>query len=289
MTTIPVAAPSLRPGVAPTHILDTKAAQEAFPELMCQYAQRAEWQEVKVMAAQQLGSWRAGVAPLDTVQLRGLLESAVQRLQGVHGFVNECGMGRLSMSVLAVLAVDAQHSLHGAPSVHAPLLTVLLDMPWSLVVWSGWPLFALLAQLHLRSHGSDDLPTAGPAAEYLRALELGLREERPAALARAGADFLRGERSRVPGSAGPVAGPGAAAEAGTHAMPVLCALASQLLGPDAHAGAAAEEALQQLQGLYRQSVQSMEDLHASVVSVWPLYGVLHAATLQLGAAALPEF
>ena len=45
-----------------------------------------------------------------------------------------------------------------------------------------------------------------------------------------------------------------------------------------------EEALRHVQGFFRQSVQSIEDLHASVMSAWPLYGILHAATLALNGA-----
>lgn len=67
-----------------------------------------------------------------------------------------------------------------------------------------------------------------------------------------------------------------------HAMPVLCAMAAQLLGlpTGLEAGAPfSQEALgvmDQLQDLFRQSVQSPEDLHASVVSAWPFYSVMHA-------------
>lgn len=50
------------------------------------------------------------------------------------------------MSLLAVLTSDVGASLKSAPSLHAPLLRVLLDVPWLMIVQSGWPLFGLLAR-----------------------------------------------------------------------------------------------------------------------------------------------
>lgn len=238
-----------------------------FAELMCGTAPRGEWAQVKAEAARQLGAWSAGASLRQGPELLDLLSSAVEKLQAVHGLVNECGLGRLCMSLLAVLTGDVDGSLHSAPALHAPLLSVLLDVPWALAFSSGWPIFALLAQLQLQSHGSDDLPASasGHQAEYYAALHAGLVVEDPAALARAGAAFL--ERR--------------GGEAEQHAMPVLCALASQLLGDDIRPGAEAAEALKHVQNFFRQSVQSVDDLHASIVSAWPLYGVLHAAAARL--------
>mmetsp|Transcript_64714 Transcript_64714/g.124829 ORF Transcript_64714/g.124829 Transcript_64714/m.124829 type:complete len:513 (-) Transcript_64714:46-1584(-) len=260
--------------------------KEKFPEFMlCD----VEWQDVKTMAQNQFGTWKAGVVREDATSMRALLDHAVERVQGVQnvpGVTNECGMGRLSMSVLAVLNVDSQHSLHGEPLVHAPLLTVLLDIPWSVTVWSGWPLFALLAQMHLHTHGADDMPVAGGRhAHYFRGLQEALVQQRPDLLSRRGAQFLEqtpGQQQQQQGAVPAHNGGAMVGEAGgMHAMPILCALASQLLGADVQRRKEAEQALQQVQAFYRQSVQSIEDLHASIVSAWPLYGILHTASLQL--------
>merc|ERR1712129_388490 len=169
--------------------------------------------------------------------------------------------------------------------VHSPLLTVLLDIPWIVTVWSGWPLFTLLAQLHLHTHGADDMPMAGGHhTEYFHGLQEALVQQRPDLLSQRGARFLerspwqQQQQGVLPAhSTGAMVGE----VGGTHAMPILCALASQLLGADVQRGKEAEQALKQVQAFYKQSVQSIEDLHASIVSAWPLYGVLNAASLQL--------
>lgn len=257
-------------------------------EFACQYTGRMEWQEVKRTTVQQLGVWSAGVTALEIPQLRAILDGAVLRLQAVHGFVNECTMGRLCMSVLAVLTGDLDRSLHAAPALHSPLLTILLDTPWSVVIESGWPIFGLLAQMNLHTHGEDDLPSVGREAEFFRGLWAGIQEQTPSALASLAAAFLTSQQQSSIGAAsgGSVASAADTDAGGDHAMPILCALSSRLLAAELQGGgAAAEEALGQVQDLYRQSVQSIEDLHASVVSAWPLYSVLHMSALHLNGGA----
>merc|ERR1712190_27038 len=139
------------------------------------------------------------------------------------------------------------HSLHSAPSLHEPLLHILLDIPWSFAVRSGWPLFALLAQLHLRTHGRDDMPATGPDAQYFQSLNNGLMHHNHGALAVLGAAYLLDAE----GSRSTVVDPGK-----SHAMPILCALASHLLDEDLRTGEAMEETLKEVQNFFRQSVQS---------------------------------
>lgn len=264
-----------------------------IPELTCDKSGRTEWVEVKAMVAQIMGTWSAGVFAMDLPVLRGLLDIAVQRLQPVHSPARECGMGRLCMSILTILLGDAGRSLLGAPALHSPLLTAVLDLPWSRVMRSGWPFFAFLAQLHLHTHGQDDIPSVRPEVAYFVALKGGLERGDVSALAGLGADFLERGGGRPSTDAHKDA-------AGAHAMPALCALASQLLdldlagagggssaaasAPAAAASAAAaeyDEALAQVQGVFRQVVQSLDDLDATLASAWPLYSVLHMVSLQL--------
>jgi len=255
----------------------------AYPELSCH--QNGEWVEVKSATALQFGSWRAGVEVQDAGQLQVLVDSAVRRLSthASTGGASECGMGRLCMSLLAVLAGGTGGTLLGAHALHSPLLTVLLDVPWRLLVHSGWPIFGMLAQLHLRARERQTAPTVGPAAVYFHdltaslerrdakphaQLERGLATQEAARIAHLGAAFLRSDEGRI--------------YASDHVIPGLCALASQLLSPEVGTTSMPmEDALQQVQGFFRQAVQSIEDLQGTLDSAWPLYSVLHLAVLQV--------
>lgn len=244
-----------------------------YPELTCsEAANSADWLEVKRMTSLQFSHWRAGVKMLATAQLQVLVDSAVSRLSA-HSHVDECGMGRLCMSLLAIIASNTGGSLIGARAIHSPVLTILLDVPWRLVIQSGWPLFAMLAQLHLRARRPESVPTTGgPAEEYFHTLAKSLEQHQVDSLAGLGATFLRLEEGR--------------AHASAYVTPGLCALASQLLSPEVGtaAGMPAGDALQRVQGFFRQAVQSIEDLQGTLDSAWPFFGVLHLAALHLSLA-----
>jgi hypothetical protein len=256
-----------------------------YPELTCHSEGNEDWIEVKAATALQFGSWLAGIELKSAAQLQVLVDSAVSRLssQSMGLGASECGLGRLCMSLLAVLAGGTGGFLLGAHAIHSPLLTVLLDVPWRLVIHSGWPLFGILAQLHLGARQRHTPPTTGSAAEYFRDLVAtlerrdarlqadlgaGLERHEGARLAHLGAAFLRSEEGR--------------AHASTYVIPGLCALASQLLSPEVGTESMPiDNALQQVQGFFRQAVQSIEDLQGTLDSAWPLYSVLHLAALQL--------
>merc|ERR1740130_1170660 len=160
-------------------------------------------------------------------------------------------MGRLCMTLLAMMASEGQGSLNHVPSLHSPLLTILLDVPWPRLMRSGWPLFGLLAQLAFRSPASADEPFGdGLIARYYRSLHAGLAKPiSPAALAQLGASFVEQQEA-------------AEADASTdpgrlHVMPALCALASQLLGPDMLVPGRSDAALQHMQGFFKQAVNSI--------------------------------
>lgn len=254
-----------------------------YPELTCSSAGNEDWLEVKSATALQFGSWLAGIELKDAAQLQVLVDSAVKRLGSKGGSgAGECGMGRLCMSILAVLAGGTGGDLLGAHAIHAPLLTVLLDVPWRLVIRSGWPLFGMLSQLQLGARHRQSPPNTGLAGEFYRDLvatlerrDAGLQSDFGASLERheasrlayLGAMFLRSEEGR--------------AHAATYVIPGLCALASQLLAPEVGTESMPiDTALQQVQGFFRQAVQSIEDLQGTLDTAWPLYSVLHLASLQ---------
>jgi len=258
-------------------------AKMTYPELTCNGLASAGWLEVKSATFQQFGTWRAGTELRDIAQLQVLVDSAVKRLSAKSD-AGECGMGRLCMSLLAVLAGSTGGVLLGAHAIHSPLLTVLLDVPWRLLMSSGWPIFGMLAQLHLRARERQTAPSNGAAADYFRDLGaslerreamqsgdtgVGLERHEAARLAYLGAAFLRSDEGR--------------AHASAYVIPGLCALGSQLLSPEVGTpNMPVDNALQQVQGFFRQAVQSIEDLQGTLDSAWPLYSVLHLASLHVG-------
>lgn len=262
---------------APAQGVQEVGQSSASSELACDGLGSEVWTEVKSATASLFGSWRTGVEVRDNGQLQALVNSAVQRLSGQSA--GDCSTGRLCMSLLAVLVGGTGGQLLGAHAIHSPLLTALLDTPWRLLVRSGWPVFGMLAQLHLRVHQKQKAPTVGRAAEYFQDLwaslewrdssALGDEPRDVARVAYLGASFLRSDEGR--------------AHASTYVIPGLCALASQLLSPEVGtAGMPVDDALEQVQGFFRQAVQSIEDLQGTLDSAWPLYSVLHLAALQLG-------
>lgn len=237
-----------------------------YPELTCQGAGANEWLEVKKITAQEFGSWRAGSEILEKRGLQVVLDTAVEQV--ANSQPHECGMGRLSMSMLTLITSSSAGSILSAQSIHQPLLTVLIEVPWRKVLESGWPLFAMLAQLHLRAKQADTAPQGGAGERYFHALVAGLERREASRLATLGADFLRSEEGR--------------AHASTHILSGLCALASQLLSPEVGtSGMPTDAALKQVQNFFRQAVVSVEDVQGTIDTAWPLYGVLHLAGLTL--------
>lgn len=240
-----------------------------YPELTCDGVAAKQWLEVKRMAGQEFGSWRAGSELLDKRGLQVVLETAVEQLK--QSQPHECGMGRLCMSMLTIITSGTGGSILAAHSIHQPLLTVLIEVPWRQVLESGWPLFAMLAQMHLRARQANTAPVGGAAEKYFHALVGGLERREAGRLATLGAEFLRSEEGRSHASA--------------HILSGLCALASQLLSPEVGtSGMPTDAALKQVQNFFRQAVTSVEDVQGTLDTAWPLYGVLHLAalTLQLG-------
>jgi hypothetical protein len=246
-----------------------------YPDLACENTRHAEWLEIKRSIGSRFGPWQAGVAAINRTELHGELEAAIMRLQAVHHEIDECGMGRLCMTLFALAAGEAGGSLSATPSLHSPLLTILLDVPWTNIMLSGWPLFGILSQLNLQQKQKSDLPTTGGSAEYFTALRSAISDQRPEVLASLGADFVKQQDES-----------GTAVEPQTGVMPALCALASQLLGTGVFADLArAEESLRHMQSFYKQAVNGIDDLQSTIDSAWPLYGVLNAAAVELAAAS----
>jgi len=245
----------------------------AFPDLTCENTRHKVWMEIKQLTHQWFASWSSGVITKNRPQLKGLLEFFMQRLQHMHNEVEECGMGRLCVTLLAISSGEAGSSFKSAPALHSPLLTVLLDVPWLIIMRSGWPLFGLLAQIHLQHHREADMPTTGVTADYYHALHAGLAQQKSELLAEMGVEFVRHQEMKegmIP----------------TYVMPALCALASQLLSPQLLTDEVRfDEALRYMQGFFHQAVNNIDDMQTTIDSVWPLYGLLHAASLEFAPLA----
>jgi len=242
---------------------------KAYPDLTCFSTTVSEWQDFKVLTGKWFGSWSSGVVPKSKAQLQSLTELAVRKLAAVHDKVDECAMGRLFVSLLGL--ASGEGTLKSMPHLSSPLLTILLDIPWAIVMRSGWPLFALLAQLHLQQQGTDDLPTSGPDQVYFQALKGRLMSHNSQVaqkeLAILGAEFVRLQQDE------------STQNQRFLVFPALCALASQLFGQETDAGV--DQALHHMQSFFKQAVMNIDDLQSTLVTSWPLYGLLNAASTTL--------
>lgn len=258
---------------------------EDAPDLTCSSVPFKEWHDFKRLVAQHLGGPNSAVEPLSDDMLQSLLTVSTQGLQAMTDHVNACGMGRLCVTLLGVLAGEAEERcLLKAPSeVHSPLLTVLLDISWVEVVRSGWPLFGILAQMHLRRRKPDDLPGDAATAKYYEELQVLLVHGQFSTLAQTSAQYLNKREEEATDED--------SEQSGVHVMPALCALACQLLGPQATSEGAIEEYLVHMQSFFKQAILSIEDLQQTLDSAWPLFPVLALAAarfngLSAGSAAI---
>lgn len=69
----------------------------------------------------------------------------------------ECSLGRLSFQLLSLTYSEPELLLELFSSfekIASPVLSVLLDVPWLAVAQSGWPIYALLAEINLQKINS---------------------------------------------------------------------------------------------------------------------------------------
>lgn len=245
-----------------------------FPDLTCAETPFREWLEVKVMLKEYLGKWSSSIVRHDehyVASLAEMLQASADLLKPVNSEVNECGMGRLCMTLLALGSGAGDGHLESVPSIHSPLLTVLLEYPWDTVMQSGWPFFALLSQLHVHSRQNRpiafDMPTHGYVKAYFDALGRGLEQQNWDGVRLAGANFLIEEDEARKRSVTP----------DQNRMAELCAIVSQQLSRSPQGSM--QNSVLHLQTVFRQAVRHFDDLQVTLHSAWPLYGLLHAVAL----------
>jgi len=270
---------------------EERKENDGLPDLACARTPHKEWREFKAVLIQWLGAWSGGTVPQDQEQVRGVLEVVQQTLRPVYHEVNECGMGRLSMTLLALIVGEGKGSLLSVPSLHSPLLTILLDIPWGVLMRSGWPFFGLLSQLQLHTHRLDDAPADGHVGSYFNALVKTLPTQDVDTLVSLGAQFiyLDDEASKAREAAAVADGKDGAAAAleNGHVMPTLCAWASLLLNAEVlRDKSRAEGALQHMQAFFRQAVMSIDDSSLCMASLWcsacSILAAQHASEVSAG-------
>lgn len=210
-------------------------------------------------------------------------------------FSQDCMIGAVCLSLLARLEDFAGAPDAGMPKAAGlsdlsvaieqvdPRTMTVLESQWYDLLAAGWPIFLLLDRLRTlaaRQPGAaGHVPAQGTVEEkYLGAIQDSFRNNQLGSLPGLGASFLRGgsvfQNQNSDGS-----------DRGVDAMPALCALASQLLGPELQnpsgPGREAREALSHVRAFFRQGVKTRDDLAGTITSVWPFWSIMHTASLHL--------
>jgi hypothetical protein len=148
-------------------ILPLAAAQAAPTELAapedmaCASGPRAgQWLQVKQRFRKLFEGANGPFKQVGTDTLVAAVKTSLDELEVVRGLstdadaVNECGFGKLFIQLLSLVAVDDPASLaqyfQDHTAVASPVLTMLLDIPWVSMAQSGWPFFAILAQINFQ-------------------------------------------------------------------------------------------------------------------------------------------
>lgn len=247
-------------------------AQPALPDLGCTEGPHAAvWKDVKQDFR---GLFPEGGPPVKAVARSALvdaLDRAMKRLKDANALASdaqECGLGRVSLQLVTFASTEDPSGLaqlfSGVERLTSPVLTMLLDTNWIQVAQSGWPLFGLLAQISLTKQregllsGEQIDGLNDPAARAVfDAFSSALEKEDHGEVVQASAMFLSTEAPEaksVFGSLTAFAGRAAALPAQERA-----------------------EALQSMQGAFKQMIGDGVELDAALGTRWPLWGLTHAA------------
>jgi len=203
------------------------------------------------------------------------LDSGVADLRGHSALApelsHECGLGKLSIQLMTMSTIEDPSALAelfaGVEQLSAPVLTMLLDVPWLALAQSGWPIFGLLSQINVRKgqvpgllnddaiDGMQDPRTK----QFLLELMAGLD-------AKEGIDGVAVQRAA-----------GNFMDAGVAGSPLglLTAMAAQAsVAPDAQERV---ELLNLLQKGFKNIIGSGQVLDVALSTKWPLWGLIHMA------------
>merc|ERR1719162_538255 len=118
----------------------------------------ANWGRVKQRFRSLFEGATGPFKPVSMDALTSVVKESVEDVEAVRGLsgdadaLNECGVGKLFIQVLSLVAVEEPAAVaqyfQEHPAIASPMLTLLLDVPWLSLAQSGWPIFGVLAQLN---------------------------------------------------------------------------------------------------------------------------------------------
>jgi len=216
----------------------------------------------------------AGFIPLNKEQT---LEPAVTSImQDVESLPKEneaeCAIGQLMLQLLKIVTIDSDGELIGQikskDQISSPILTLLLDVPWS-TYQPEWPLFGLLAQAAVKRSKTH---TNNEAIDGLVQPEL---KQFASAMNRAigdtNLDNLRGLSSAFIDSG---------ADGAMQASPIGYMTAVFTQAATSPTKQEAKAVLSDAQILLKNMITSPSDLEASLGSQWPMWGMAYLASLK---------
>eukprot|EP00442_Polarella_glacialis_P012441 CAMPEP_0115096284 /NCGR_PEP_ID=MMETSP0227-20121206/29622_1 /TAXON_ID=89957 /ORGANISM="Polarella glacialis, Strain CCMP 1383" /LENGTH=276 /DNA_ID=CAMNT_0002489969 /DNA_START=88 /DNA_END=918 /DNA_ORIENTATION=- len=217
--------------------------------------------------------------PVPKEALTATMQSAVADLNGHSALAphlaDECGLGKLSIQLLSMSAIEDPAALlqlfSSVEQLSAPVLTLLLDVPWVALAQAGWPIFGLLSQINVRKAQlqgalNDDVTDGMQEASAQQ-----FQAELAAALnSQDGIDGMALQRAAAVYMGSPAKG---------SALALLTAMATQAaVAPDAQERVQLLEVLQQG---FKQSIGSGAELDVALATKWPLWGLIHMALEML--------
>jgi len=257
-------------------VRNAQAQEPAVIDLVCGSGKNAAvWQQVKAGFRSAFADGKA-LLGVPQEQLATTLTQARSTLDAAGALApanaEECGTGKLSLQMLTMTTLEDPIALSqlfsGVERLSSPVMTLILELPWLAIAQSGWPLFALLAQVNQRR-----VQAGATVPQEVDGLDgkyepLFLRELYEA-LAKGDSRQLE-ESSRIFASIDDTKG---------SALAALTAVAGQ-----AAADRPPQEKvllLEQLQNGFRQAIGSAPELDIALGTQWPLFGLIHFVLEQL--------
>jgi len=262
--------------LAPSSVSTQGLEAAVPPDMGCNEGKRSkEWLSVKKRFRALFDESKGPFKPVPTEEIVASVKAAMADVEAVGGLsretdaVAECGFGKLFIQLLSIVTVDepagvAQY-FQEHPSMASPVLTMLLDIPWIAMAQSGWPFFAILAQINyqktkllapmLNVDAVDGLANEASRA-YFDLMQEGQKNGDMVSMATASTMYLRGA---------PIESPYGTLTAMATQSAISMNVQDRL------------KSLESLQDAFRQTTTTPSELDIALTIRWPLWGFLHAA------------
>jgi len=205
--------------------------------------------------------------------LHTIMDIAVQDVKK-----DECGLGKLMVQLLAILASDSNglvvQEAFKNESLTSPILTLLLDFPWPEI--ASWPFMGIFAQIAARrvTFQPNDAEIDGFGNEQIIAFATGLSQaivdKDWKALMDLSQVFI--EQGEQLAAAAPIG--------------YICALFTRAAGiaqrPDLAPDQSPQELVMLAQMLMKQLIKTPDDFLVLLSTRWPLWGMAHRAMNHIG-------